>query len=195
MMWDGWVRWAGWGLACLAVVGLAGCQGRDEPTTTPTPSPSRSASVSLSPSASPSGSVDEQALIDEAVAALTEYLALANEVENNGGHGWEEKLKPWWGSEELVESAAKHFTTLVDAGWRSDGSSEIVEISGSVSDPIEGRVTLTYCLDATAVRVLDSSDVEVAEVPPHPIEAEAENDLTRETGRLLGTNNYRDREC
>ncbi|WP_454301629.1 hypothetical protein [Salana multivorans] len=65
--------------------------------------------------------MDEQALIDEAVAALTEYLALANEVENNGGHGWEEKLKPWWGSEELVESAAKHFTTLVDAGWRSDG--------------------------------------------------------------------------
>ena len=139
--------------------------------------------MSLSPSASPSGSVDEQALIDEAVAALTEYLALANEVENNGGHGWEEKLKPWWGSESMMTSGTSHFTTLIDNGWRTEGSGRITEIDRAELVKEEGTVQIEYCLDGTQVRALDENGQEFAEVPTHPFPAHAE--MRREESRWL----------
>ena len=167
---DRWVRSAGWGLVCLVVVGLVGCQGRDEPTTTPTP-----VSQSASASPTPSESVDEQALIDQAVAALTEYLALANEVENNGGEGWEE-LRPWWGHEEMTESGTAHFTTLIENGWRTEGSTRIISIEGSVR-PESQLVDLAYCLDATQVRAVDSSGAEFAEVSDAPFPVDAEMQL------------------
>lgn len=134
MMRNGWVRWAGWGLACLAVVGLVGCQGREEPTT---PSPTRSASVSLSPSASPSGSVDEQALIDEAVAVVEQYYVLGSEVENNGGEGWE-VLIPLL-TPEAADAARAHFETLRENGWHTEGTLSCRVSKTQASNPVLRR--------------------------------------------------------
>ncbi|WP_454294596.1 hypothetical protein [Salana multivorans] len=127
--------------------------------------------------------MDEQALIDEAVAALTEYLALANEVENDGGHGWEEKLKPWWGSEEMIESGVSHFDHMVENYWRTEGITTIIEVISTDYVASEATVTVDYCLDPRSTRVLDSSGAEPTQVVDHPFVAESK--LARSAGRWV----------
>ncbi len=180
---DGWTPRVRWTLVVLAMVGLVACHGTDQPTTMPTPSPSRSASASPSASSSPSSTLGEQTLVDEAIAALTEYLALANEVENDGGRGWVEKLKPWWGSDEMIESGVSHFNHMLENGWHTEGSTELVEVMST--DYVESNTTvvLEYCLDARSMRVLDDSGTEPAHAPDHPFKAASE--LLHSNGRWL----------
>ena len=187
---NGWVRWAGWGLACLAVVGLVGCQGREEPTT---PSPTRSASVSLSPSASPSGSVDEQALIDEAVAVVEQYYVLGSAVENNGGEGWE-VLIPLL-TPEAADAARAHFETLRENGWHTEGDSLVSSVENASLESGLEAITITYCVDATGVVALDSTDTPVTEPVPTPFPADA--DLTRVGDSWLIANlaTHREQTC
>ena len=192
---DGWTPRVRWTLVVLAMVGLVACHGTDQPTTMPTPSPSRSASASPSASSSPSSTLGEQTLVDEAIAALTEYLALANEVENDGGRGWEEKLKPWWGSDEMIESGVSHFSTLQDLGWHTEGTTSIAKVGGYVSELDTRTVSLSYCLDATQGRIMDADGHEVADVPERPYEAEAIIRLAPARPEILTMRNHRDRPC
>lgn len=176
----------------LATVGLGACRGSQEPSPRRiSPGPE---TLSSTPSPSPSPSLDEQALIDEAIAALTDYLALANEVENAGGEGWEEKLKPWWGSQEVVELATAHFLALEENDWHTEGRAEIVSIT-SAELARTGVVHVRYCLDASEARALDSSGVEVAVGPTENYPATADLERSDEQWILLSQRSHWDIPC
>lgn len=188
---DGWVRRAGWSLAFLTVVGLVGCQDSDEPTTTPSSRVSLSAPASSSPT--PSESVDEQALIDEAVAAVEQYYVLGSEVENNGGEGWE-VLTPLL-TPEAAEAARAHFDALKENGWHTEGDSVVSSVKNASLEPGFQAITITYCIDATGVVALDSTNTPVTEPVPTPFPADAE--LTRVEGSWLIANlaTHREQTC
>ena len=189
-MW--WSRGVGCGLVVVLAVGLVACRGGEEPT----PAPSGSgASPTVEASPSLGATVDEQELIDEAIAALTEYLALANEVENAGGEGWEEKLKPWWGNDELIESATSHFTTMLELGIHTEGSSEIVQITTSRYETPTGVVYIEYCLLGKDARVVDASGQDYVEVPNHAFPAQAELSHNGERWLFLGQDTQREEQC
>lgn len=163
----------------LATVGLGACRGSQEPSPRRiSPGPE---TLSSTPSPSPSPSLDEQALIEEAIAALTEYLALANEVENAGGEGWEEKLKPWWGNDLMQEVGASHFTAMLEGGYHHEGSSFIRGVPAGSVDRETRTVVLHFCLDAREVVARDASGDSIADIPADPFPSEAE--LSRVPGR------------
>ncbi|MBN8883583.1 MAG: hypothetical protein J0H73_14880 [Salana multivorans] len=165
-MW--WSRGVGCGLVVVLAVGLVACRGGEEPT----PAPSGSgASPTVEASPSLDATVDEQELIDEAIAALTEYLALANEVENAGGEGVE-VLEPLL-QPDFYEQAQRQFGQLVEHGWHTTGTSFISEIRESVLDPSLESIRLSYCIDASNVTATDNQGNPVADEVAEPFLAEA----------------------
>ena len=190
-MW--WSRGVGCGLVVVLAVGLVACRGGEEPTPAPSGS-GASPTVEASPSPSLDATADEQELIDEAIAALTEYLALANEVENAGGEGWEEKLKPWWGDNEMAASGESYFATLQEYGWHTEGTVRLVDVLGSELVDVDS-VRVGYCLDATDVRVLDGSGTQVQEPHDHAFPAEAQLALRDSIWRVTSIQTEPDRDC
>lgn len=189
-MW--WSRGVGCGLVVVLAVGLVACRGGEEPT----PAPSGSgASPTVEASPSLDATVDEQELIDEAIAALTEYLALANEVENAGGEGWEEKLKPWWGSQEMIDAGTLQFTTMLDNGWHHEGASVATNLVGHAVSLPDQTIKISYCLDARGVRAVDSEGSEVAHGVDHPFPGEAELRHAEERWLVMSVQVDRSAEC
>lgn len=108
--------------------------------------------MSVPPTLSPA---EEEALIADATAALEEYTALANRIENNGGEGWEE-LEVWWGTDQLLDGGRTYYKRFADEGQWTVGSTSIDGISNStilpaVADGDPHQVRLEVCLDASDV--------------------------------------------
>lgn len=147
----------------------------------PTPEPTAATSTaSQEPSApepttaeptEPPATVDpQQAIIDSAIAAITEYTRLANEVSNAGGADWRVKLQDWWGNPEIQESLTRNYESLEGSGTRTVGVTTIVsaDVVEYVEDPTGAgheQVRLEYCEDASSVTQYDG-DTPVERVTP-----------------------------
>lgn len=145
------------GLAIVTAAGvLAGCTsapsdgthetapaataGTTAPTSSAPPAPSASSTLSR-----------EDEAFTEALASLTEYVALAGEVENAGGHGWEE-LRAWWGTPEMRDSGASYYQAMVAQNLKTIGYGIVRDANPTniTLDPTDMRsdvVAFDYCLD------------------------------------------------
>lgn len=190
-MW--WSRGVGCGLVVVLAVGLAACRGGQEPTTPASSDSGASPTVEVSPSPSEDATTDEQELIDEAIAALTEYLALANEVENAGGEGVE-ILEPLL-HPDFYERAQQQFGQLVEHGWHTTGTSFISEIRETVLDSNLESIQLSYCIDASNVTATDIQGNPVADEVPEPFLAEASLVRIEEKWLIENLATHRDQPC
>ncbi|WP_043346779.1 hypothetical protein [Beutenbergia cavernae] len=159
------------GVAALVAVGLVACNGGggEEPTSTAdvtettTPSPSPSPSPTLDP---------REANIEQAKAALTEYVRLSNEVMNAGGEGWQD-LSRWWGTPDLAERYTSTYLSMIEQGRHTEGSSSVSQIlvTDYVEDPTGAgheQIHFEYCSDTSDVTLLEASGDVVPQVGDDP---------------------------
>lgn len=161
----------------LLLAAATGCTTSDA-TSSPTPSststtpPPTSASAEPSPTQAttpdpaPTPSLSEEdAIAAEAIAALKEYVALANKVENNGGEGWEE-LRPWWGNPEVAAAGQSFYEGIASRGEHSEG--EVIVLNPVASEIQTGeqegsnvRVVVLACFDSSSLTVVNDVGDEV----------------------------------
>ncbi len=137
-------------LALAALLTLSGCVPVQPPvTSTPVPS------------STPVFASDEDALA-AAEAAYGHYLAISDEVTAGGGlHP--EKMQSLV-SEDQYQLLMKSMKSLADKGWRTSGSTAFEQMTlASRTEEGQGAATLDLylCVDVSAVRILDSSGLDV----------------------------------
>lgn len=153
-------------LVVAATGALAACGQAEEP-------PTDLSTLEASPSPSPSESLskEEQAQqkdVDAAWAMLQEYLALENEVANDGFKD-SDKLVPYLGTGPIAEDVIDGYRQMVDLGYTSEGETKYTLLESSdysASNDGSRQVSLETCVDTTSSQFYDADGNEVdAESP------------------------------
>lgn len=120
--------------------------------TPPAPTPTTPAATTSVPAPTPSLTRVEQAFAG-AFASIQEYVALAGEIEKNGGEGWE-ALKPWWGNEHILQRETAYYEEFLTnqmstIGYDTVRDPALLNVTIDTFGPGLDEVAMIFCVDSS----------------------------------------------